>query len=473
MKYLSYPFDGNLLLKKKKSIRRKLLESRTDLIQKKIAILGGSTTSAIKDMLEIFLLNENILPLFYESEYNQYWQDAMFDPPALMEFKPDIIFIHTTTRNITNFPTIETTECQIEQLLSDQFEHFQAMWQHLKETYHCPIIQNNFERPYYRLLGNMDISDTHGRANFAYRLNGLFYTFAQNNINFYIHDIDYLSAAYGLDQWSDPFYWYMYKYAISIPAIADFSYNLANIIKSIYGKNKKTLVLDMDNTLWGGIIGDDGVENIVLGPEMPMGQVFSEFQEYILELKRMGIILTICSKNALLSLTHSDSILKQQDFVSIKANWNNKDQNIMELAQELNLGLDSLFFIDDNPVERTFVREQLNSVATPELTKPEYYIHHIDRNVFFEITQFSSNDLNRSQMYQENKQRLEQQKTFANYESYLKSLKMQSTIRSFEPLYLPRIAQLTNKSNQFNLTTKRYTENQIHNVMNDHTYIHT
>lgn len=475
MKYLNYPFDANLLLKKKKSIKRELLESKKILIQKNIAILGGSTTDAIKDMLEIFLLKEGIESIFYESEYNQYWQDAMFDPPELIEFKPDIIFIHTTTRNIINFPTIETAECEIEDLLAEQFEHFHTMWKHLEETYHCPIIQNNFERPYYRLLGNKDVSDTHGYANFVYRLNGLFYAFAQDNANFYIHDIDYISASYGLIQWSDPFYWHMYKYAVSIPAIPEFAYNLANIIKSIYGKNKKAFVLDMDNTLWGGVIGDDGLENIALGPEMPMGQVFSEFQQYILEMKRLGIVLTICSKNeeenALLGLTHSDSRLTQADFVSIKANWHNKDQNIVEIAEELNLGIDSFVFIDDNPAERALICEQLQEVSVPELTKPEYYIHHLDRNGFFEMTHFSSDDLKRSQMYQENKKRKDQQKAFANYESFLKSLDMQAIISSFEPLYLSRIAQLTNKSNQFNLTTKRYTESDIQAVMNDPRYI--
>ena len=373
-------------------------------MEKKIAVLGGSTTNDIVSMLELFLLDNGIQPSFYQSEYARYWQDAMFENPELEAFQPDLIFIHTTSRNITEFP--EDVYCPsetVEAALERQYTHFTQMWDRLAEGYHCPIIQNNFELPAYRLLGNRDASDIHGRINFITRLNCKFYDYANTHTSFYIHDIQYLSACYGLDAWAEPSYWYLYKYALSVPAIPDFAYNLTRIIRSIYGKNKKVLALDLDNTLWGGVIGDDGQEGIEIGHETSMGQAYEELQGYLKQQKKIGVLLTVCSKNepenALLGLNHPSGVLKPDDFVTIKANWEPKDRNLVETAA--------------------------------------------------------------AQM----------QKTFADYTDYLNSLEMQGTIRDFEPIYLQRIVQLTNKSNQFNLTTKRYTQSEMETVAASDRYI--
>ena len=166
-----------------------------------------------------------------------------------------------------------------------------------------------------------------------------------------------------MDAWSDPFYWHMYKYALNLKAVPWLAHNAANIIKSIYGKNKKSLVLDLDNTLWGGVVGDDGVENLELGPETSMGQVFAEFQSYVKHLKNIGIVLNIDSKNeeenALAGLNHPDGLLKPEDFIVIKANWEPKDQNILTISREMNVLPDSLVFVDDNPAEREIVRAKM------------------------------------------------------------------------------------------------------------------
>jgi HAD superfamily phosphatase (TIGR01681 family) len=364
--------------------------------------LGGSTTSGIKDILELFLLNYGIKPLFFESEFGQYWQDAMFGE-ELKSFSPDIIFVHTTSRNLTQYPTLKDNQKEIDAQLSNQFSHFQTMWDKLISTYHCPIIQNNFDRPQYRLLGNKDISDICGRTNFIMRLNQKVYEYAQNHNDFYINDIDYLAASFGLEKWHNPRFWHLYKYALCVPAIPEFSFSVANIIKSIYGKNKKAFVLDLDNTLWGGIVGDDGAQNLAIGPEVTMGQAFSEFQDYIKAHKDLGIMLNIASKNdyenAIAGLNHPDSSLHPDDFISIKANWENKDNNIREIASELNIGQDSLVFVDDNLVERSIVREQLKDVSVVEIAEVENYISSIDKSGFFETTNFSQDDIKRNQMY--------------------------------------------------------------------------
>lgn len=476
MKELEYPFDAEGLLKKKKSLRRYLLnEAAGTFIEKKVAILGGQTTQNIKLMLELFLLNYGIKPSFYESEYNQYYEDGMFLNRPLEEFAPDIIYLCTCIRNISDFPTPEDSKECVNQKLDAVSRKFQGLWDHLAATYKCPLIQNNFEYPFFRLLGNKDASDMHGRVNFITMLNCRFYDYAQAHDNFYICDINYLSASYGLDKWSDPYYWHMYKYAVMVPAIPYLSFNVANIIKSIYGKNKKAFNLDLDNTLWGGIVGDDGADNIEIGQETPLAQTYSEFQEYLKLHKQLGVLLTINSKNdmenAFSGLERPDSVLHKDDFVNIKTNWNPKNINLAETAQEMNLLPESYVFVDDNPAERAIVSEQFSGTAVPEIKEVEHYIQIIDKSGFFEVTALSEDDLMRTEMYQNNAQRIRLQDSFANYEDYLKSLEMKGEIQSFIPAYMSRIAQLTNKSNQFNLTTKRYSQAEIEKISADPDYV--
>ncbi len=473
-KELEYPFNVEYLIKNKKKIKKQLLENE-QLLEKNIAILGGSTTSEIKNMLEIFLLNYGIKPRFYESEYNQYYEDAIFGNEELDNFNPDVIYIHTTNRNIMEYPTMRDDEKNIESMLDSEYEKFKKIWQSLSEKFNSVIIQNNFEYPYYRLLGNKDAVDMHGRTNFITKLNQKFYDYANSTKNFFINDINYISSCYGLDKWANQFYWHMYKYAMEVPAIPYLSFNLANIIKSIYGKNKKAFVLDLDNTLWGGIVGDDGVENLKIGPEVPSGQVYSEFQKYLKAHKDLGVILNINSKNeyenAIAGLNHPAGTLKPDDFIIIKANWNPKNLNVKDISEELNLGADSFVFVDDNPAERKIVQNYIEGIATPEIDVPENYIRIIDHNGYFEVTNFSNEDLKKNELYKDNAKRSQMMMSFDNYEDYLKSLEMKAEIATFKPIYLERISQLSNKSNQFNLTTKRYSLADIEEVYSDDNYI--
>lgn len=475
MDVFSYPVDSKHLLRKKMRIKQQLLSKNIQYVEKKIVVLGGSTTNEIVDQLELFLLNYGIKPTFYQSEYAQYWQDAVFGNEELDSFQPDIVFIHTNWRNITAFPTTASSVEEVNQLLDDQFAHFSVMWDKIAERYACPVIQNNFDRPAWRLLGNSDISDYRGKTNFISRLNQKLYDYAQGHKGFYVNDIDYLAANYGLEKWSNPLYWHMYKYSLCLDAIPSLAKSVADIIKSIYGKNKKVLVCDLDNTLWGGVVGDDGVEGIQVGPEVPTGQIYSEFQSYVKELKSIGVLLAVNSKNdeenAIAGLNHPDGVLKPDDFVNIKANWENKDRNMQAIAAELNLGIDSFVFIDDNPTEREIMRQADFGVAIPEMDKVENYIRILDNNGYFEVTSLSADDLSRVKMYQENAKRTQLQQSLGSYEDFLKSLEMKATIRNFEPIYIQRIAQLTNKSNQFNLTTLRCSESDITHMKDSPDYL--
>lgn len=476
MKELEYPFNAEYILKKRKAVKRELLtQSEQARIEKRIAVLGGSTTHDVKEILELFLLHYGITPVFYESEYNQYWQDIMFDNPELAAFCPDIIYIHTSTRNIARFPAMRDSEEAIVQLLEEIYHPFEQMWHKIEEVYQCPVIQNNFEPPFYRLLGNADFADSHGRLCFVNRLNEKFAAYARAHENFFINDINYLASCYGVQKWAEPFYWHMYKYACALQAIPELAYNIANVIKSIYGKNQKAFVLDLDNTLWGGVVGDDGADNIEIGQETSLGQMYSEFQEYLKAHKDLGILLTVNSKNdeenALAGLNRPDSVLKPEDFLVIKANWENKDRNIIEIAQELNIGTDSLVFVDDNPAERHIVEAQAPGVKTPEIEDMAKVITTLDRAGYFEVTTFSDDDLARNEMYRAEAQRKKQAVSYEDYSDYLLSLDMNAEIKPFVPAYMTRIAQLTNKSNQFNLTTKRCSQADIEGYAKNPAYI--
>lgn len=465
MKCLEYPFDGQYLLKKKKSIRRELLAEDVKRTVKKVAVLGGSTTNEIINMLELFLLEEGIEPVFYEGKYGRYYEEAMFSNPELELFAPDIIFIHVSNRNILDYPEPSDTEEQVQGKLDGVTERFFRMWDNLARVYGCPVIQNNMELPLYRMFGSQDGVLCQGRTSFIRRVNQAFAGYAASHGNFYIHDLEYLASDYGLSSFSDPFYWHMYKYCMCLPAVPAFSFSLANIIKSVFGKNKKGLVLDLDNTLWGGVVGEDGIEGIELGPETSMGQVYSEFQAYIKGLKEIGVLLSVDSKNdmenALAGLNAPYSVLKEEDFAAIKANWNPKDVNLREIADQLALLPESLVFIDDNPAEREIVARQLPGVEAPALEKPEQYALVIDRAGYFEVTALSDDDRKRCSMYRANLERKQMEASFASYEDYLRHLEMHARIRPFEAVYMARIAQLTNKSNQFNLTTRRYTTSEL------------
>ncbi|RKI28138.1 HAD-IIIC family phosphatase [bacterium 1xD8-6] len=475
MKELEYPFDVKKILSGKIKLRRLLLEKADGFIEKRIAILGGGTTSDIKDVMELFLLNQGIRPSFYESEYNQYYQEAMFPTEEFIKFSPDVIYICTSNHNIERYPSFSDSEEYVDQLFSEESEKYCAIWEKLEQQFHCPIIQNNFEMPAYRLLGNRDAYDYRGRTNFLMRLNMEFSRQASQRDHLLLCDLNYISSDYGLGKWSDIYYYCMYKYAMHIEAVPYLAFQAANIIKSLFGRNKKGLVLDLDNTLWGGIVGDDGVDNLAIGSELPKGQIYTQFQQYIKEYKKIGVFLAIDSKNdyenAVAGLEHPDSVLSKEDFVSIYANWEPKDQNLLAIADELQVLPESLVFIDDNPAERYMVEEQIDGVSVPNIGKVQDYIRIIDRSGFFEVTSLSEDDQKRVVMYQENAKRKQMQMNFSDYGEYLQSLEMQAVIREFDKVHFSRIAQLSNKSNQFNLTTRRYTKEEIEGIANDSSYI--
>ena len=475
----TYPYDGNLLLRKQKALRRLLLVSAdVEFIDRRIALLGGSTTETVKNILELFLLHAGIRPVFYESEYNKYYEDAVFGNSELNAFQPDILIVFTSMVNLISRPVIGETRKVVAEKVDNEFARFSLVWKKLAERYpSAVIIQNNMDLPYDSPLGSLESVMPYGMERFINALNQRFADYAAAHDGFYLFDLHRLSAKVGLGNWHNRAQFYAYKFAMDYDVMPMVSLGLAKIIRSILGRNKKCLVLDLDNTLWGGIIGDDGAENIQIGHETPIAEAYTAFQQYVLGLKRRGVILAICSKNeedlAKSGFDHPDSVLHVSDFVSFRANWEPKNRNLLSIAQEVNIGTDSMVFIDDNPVERQLVRDTMPEVAVPEIDPTDVfsYIRAIEESGYFEPVTISDDDKKRSETYQQNKQRQALFSAMGSYDDFLASLEMEAEIETFQPVYFDRIAQLTNKSNQFNLTTRRYTRAEIEQMAEDKAYI--
>jgi FkbH-like protein len=459
------------ILLRRRSLRKKLA-LQEHLLPIRLAVLGGSTTNEVVDLLELYLLDSGFLPTFHQSEYGRFYVDAVHDTAALEAFKPDLVYVHTSVVNVQQFAPLGATEAELAEYVGREVGRFREIWKSLGEKLGCLVIQNNFEMPRTAILGNLDVSVTGGHTRFVMELNREFAREAASNSRLVLQDVCGISARLGLDQWFSAERWFSYKIVTTPEGSQAMALSLEALVRAAYGKTRKVLVLDLDNTVWGGVIGDDGVEKIQIGRETAVAEAYTAFQEYCLALRNRGILLAVCSKNteeiAKSGFEHPDSVLKLEHFSSFKANWEPKHENIRLIAQELNLGVDSFVFVDDNPAERAIVEGQVAGIAVPDVGNDvTQYSRIIEAGRYFEQISFSKEDLERASLYQENAQRAAFETKFADYGEYLDSLEMTAEIDRFKPVYLDRIAQLTNKTNQYNLTTRRYTLSEMESVLSD------
>jgi FkbH-like protein len=469
------PISLDDLLQRRKKLRRQLLE-RSDLKDIRIAILGGSTTNEVADLLEVLLLQDGFRPTFHQSEYGRFYEDAVLEPEEVAAFRPDLIYIHTCSVNLLNAPPVSSSEAEFSTFVESELNRYRAIWTSLGNAVGCQVVQNNFELPAHAILGNLDTVSAGGLTRFILKINRQFAFEAAANPRLTLQDICSISARIGLDRWYDSDRWFRYKLAHTEEANFAIASSLTAVVRALYGRSRKLMVLDLDNTLWGGIIGDDGPDKIVLGRETPVAEAYTAFQEYCLSLRARGVLLAVCSKNneeiAKQGFTHPDSVLKLEHFSAFKANWEPKHENILAIATELNLGADSFVFVDDNPAERAIVKAQISGIAVPDVgDEVSKYASIIESHRYFEQISLGKEDLVRAELYEGNARRASLEQKFANYGEYLDSLQMQAEIAPFSSTYMERIAQLTNKSNQFNLTTRRYTLAEIEATANNSGYI--
>lgn len=473
MNFSTYSLDE--ILQKRRGLRRELsaVEGLKDI---RIAVLGGTTTNELVDLLELLLLSGGFRPTFHQSEYGRYYEDAVLEPQGIAAFKPDIVYLHTCALNIQTWPPVSCSEENLQGFVDAEMSRFRAIWQSLDQHVGCQIIQNNFELPTTAILGNLDAVLAGGRSRFVLELNRAMAAEASGNPKLLLQDLFSIAARIGTNQWFDPERWFSYKLANTVEGSYAIANSLKSLVTAIYGRSRKLLVLDLDNTLWGGVIGDDGADKIVIGRETPVAEAYTAFQEYCLRLRDRGVLLAVCSKNnddvARSGFDHPDSVLKLEHFSAFKANWDPKHENILQIAHELNLGADSFVFVDDNPAERAIVEGQIPGVAVPNVgADVSKYAAIVEEGRYFEVTSLGKEDFVRAKLYEENAQRAQLEQKFANYGEYLDSLEMTAEIDRFNPTYMERIAQLTNKTNQFNLTTRRYTLAEIESTVRDGKHI--
>jgi len=441
-----------------KSIDKKQL----DLTPLKLAIIPTCTVDHLSHILTFWMAKEGIDIELYLAEYDTIDQTILNPQSELYEFDPDIIWIYAHQKDLKMTDPSEIDSFYIEWCIN--------LWKTIKKSSKAHIIHNNAEIPMERVFGNFDITHPQSRTQMIRKFNmGL--SEAQTD-GVTIFDMDYLSSLYGKARWNDERYWFHSKHASALDTCGLISSNISRLIAAIKGRSKKCLVLDCDNTLWGGVVADDGLEGIKLGSEAD-GEAFVAFQEYLLELKNRGIILAVCSKNEEEIakepfINHPDMKIKLDDISVFMANWDNKADNIRKIAQVLNIGLDSIVFVDDNPVERDLVHNFIPEVSVCELPQdPSYYIRALDQERYFETISFTKEDQGRTEMYRQEAQRRTVEDSFTDISQYLKSLEMCSLVSEFDPLHLGRIVQLINKSNQFHLTTTRYPQEQVKLMMKD------
>lgn len=459
IQFLGRKYSTEELIKKRRRIVRELSQQKVHFVEKKALILSGSTVGELAEQLKMFCLAKGIKLSIKQGDFGRYFEDSVFGNTGLENDIYDFIYVHVTNRNLLNIPEPSDGYETVKNKLQTECEKLDAVIEALQKKFSCPIIHNNFEMLPYRVLGNREVWDNSGAINFINRVNEYLNQKAREEKNLYINDINYLASYYGIKQWTDLSCWYRYKYAMCIDAIPLIAQNLSAIIISLLGKNKKCIVLDLDNTLWGGVIGDEGKENIIIGNDSAKGEAYLDFQKYVKQIKETGIILCVVSKNedevAQSGFSRKEMMLKLNDLASFTANWEPKSKNIQHTAEKLNLSLDSFIFIDDSEMERDEVYSCLPDIDVPVLTNEAHYIQDIEECRLFEVTNHSIEDNDRTNYYLQNEMRERERQKYSNYEEYLRSLNMEWTFSDFKENSFERIVQLTNKTNQFNLTTKR------------------
>lgn len=466
---IKVPFSASEAMRAANRLRRSLSAADKPFRDVKVAILGGTTTNELTNFLDLVLLANGYRGHFYESDYGAYFEEATIDPTRLIAFAPDFVVVHTSWRNLRHRFDPAATEADLTQRTQEAVERLQAIWTALRTNARCVVIQNNTDYPHTRLLGNLDAVHPGGAVRFAREFNALLAKAIASESGVLLNDIEYLASRSSTTDWQDESRWFSYKIAHTPEANMAMAVSIASMVHASMSGPRKCLVLDLDNTLWGGVIGDDGVDRIVLGRETALAEAYTAFQEYCLQQRDRGVLLAVCSKNndeiARQGLLHPDSVLRIEHFSAFRANWQPKHENIASIAAELNIGLDSLVFVDDNPAERALVSAQLPMVAVPDVgADVSRYAGILDHERYFETTSISREDAERAALYARNAARVVEQAQFASYDQYLDSLEMQAEIKSFREPYLERIAQLVNKTNQFNLTTRRYSLAEVQHM---------
>ena len=440
----------------------------------KIGILSSFTITGLAETIKVKCDKVNVNCCTYVSGYNQYNQEILNSNSNLYQFKPEILFLVIDSKNIfkDDYEVFYTKNIdERKKIVEEKLDEIINLAKIFVNKTNSKIVISNLSIPSYSSFGILENKD-YGISQMILEFNQKLNARLKNEPSIYVYDLLQFFYRFGEQNIAEPHKIAIGDIKITFDYLPYFAEELIGYIKPYLGLNKKCIVLDLDNTLWGGIVGEDGFNGIKLGPEPP-GNIFMDFQRWILALHHRGIILAINSKNNLddamkVIREHKHMILKEEHFAAIQINWIDKIQNMKEIAEEINIGLDSIVFFDDDPRNCEIMKTALPEVLTINLPKdPSLYLPLIQNMNDFNVLKITNEDKKRGQMYYQQKQRSELKNETVNLEKYLEKLETKVTIKNADQVTIPRISQLTMKTNQFNLTTKRYSEEEIRHMMND------
>jgi FkbH-like protein len=446
------------------------ISDRIGLIQTRVALVGNHTLSFLQAPVAVYLAGRGIRADWFTGEFDNYQQELLDENSGLHKFKPQVLLLLLDHRAIHFWPEKGASKEDVRDIISKQVHEWEILWEKAHKGSNAAVIQTNIALPCERVFGNFEAKAPWSLSNYLRELNRITAERTPSYVG--ICDAEYLSGYLGTQAWFDEPAWYNAGQGFGFQALSLLSRDLASMVAGLLGKSKKCLVLDLDNTLWGGVIGDAGVEGISLGGN-PVGEAFVDFQAYCKRLKERGVLLAVSSKNndeiaKTPFESHPEMVLKLEDFSAFMVNWNDKATNIKKIASDLNLGLDSFVFVDDNPAERALVRQFLPEVAVPELPDdPALFRRAIDHRNYFETWSLTSEDLARTGYYAADSKRKEAAANIIDLPDFLRSLQQVCTMGKFDDINLQRTVQLTNKTNQWNLTTLRMTEGEVRQRMSD------
>jgi FkbH-like protein len=468
-----HALDLNQLTKLAKVIGNARAEGKSlnPLTPFRLAVLSNSTIDMIVPALVASAARHGIALEVIQPSYDQVAQEALTPDSKVNGSQPDAVLFALDYRTLPlklSLGDAETSSITVQGAIG----YLQTLHEGIKANSNAVCIFQSFAPPVETLFGSLDRALPGTKRSLIDRINRELAESVLGSGDVLL-DVAGLAETVGLSDWHDPQLWNMAKFSFSDQLIPLYADHVARTVAAIRGKSRKALILDLDNTVWGGVVGDDGLEGIQIAQGDARGEAHLTVQRLALDLRERGIVLAVCSKNTDEVARrpfedHPEMLLKLDHIAVFQANWGDKATNIQAIAEELSLGLDAMVFLDDNPVERGLVRELLPQVAVPELPEePAYYARTLAAAGYFESVAFASEDLKRAGFYQANAKRANLQKQVGGVDAYLASLDMTITFQSFDATGRDRIVQLINKSNQYNLTTRRYTDSEVTEAEND------
>ncbi len=431
----------------------------------RIALLGAGSLQYFSAILGYVLHMQEIPNKIYVGTYNGLELDIMDEQSEYHLFRPQVTVIFTSYQDVRSFPEMFAKETDIQALALAEISRYKELWGRIRERNGSRILQTNFVIPAERQLGNLEASHIWSRQSFLQLLNYTLMKEKDGSVS--ILDFDYLASLAGKKKWFDFSNYYLNKCNMSYECLPAAVEEVALHILSFRGHVKKCLVLDLDNTLWGGILEESGIKQLGLFPTDPLGEAFRAFQAYLKRLRERGVLLAVCSKNdsdyaKQAFLENPNMVLSLSDISCFVANWDNKADNIRKIAASLNIGLDSIVFIDDNPVERDLVSTALPEVDVLELSAdPADYVMDLENARYFEWLQITKEDKGRAESYKAREEIERKLDSSLDLDAYLESLHMEGLVKPLDSESLARAVQLLNKTNQFNTTGFRSSEAEI------------